>query len=153
LGEILVATGALSAYSLARALGEQNGVALGQHDDLEAVLTSSTMDQPTYEVSEVGHQDGEQPGDVLYRSASFLEAFDFAAEFIEDREPFGLAIHRAEADTRETVWTYSESRAAETAASRKTISDTFGFDPTQWHDARPQPSKDAIRWVPPRRSA
>jgi len=153
LGEVLVATGALSAYSLARALGEQNGVALGAHDDLEVVLTSSTTGQPTYEVCEVGPEDDEQPRDVLYQSASFLEAIDFAAEFIEDHEPAGLEIHRAEADARETVWTYSESRAAETAASRKTISDTFGFDPMQWHDARPQPPKDAIRWVHPRRSA
>ena len=153
LGEILVATGALSAYSLARALGEQNGVALGEHDGLEAVLTSSTTDQPTYEVCEVGPEDDEQPRDVLYRSASFLEAVDFAAEFIEDHDPVGLAIHRAEADARETVWTYSESRAAETAAARKTVSDTFGFDPMQWHDARPEPPKDGIRWVPPRRSA
>jgi hypothetical protein len=152
LGEILVETGALSAYSLARALGEQNGVALGEHDDLEAVLTSSAPGQPIYEVHEVVHGDDHQR-DVLYRSASYLEAIDFAAEFIEDHEPDGLEIQRAEADERETVWTYSESRAAETAASRKTISDTFGFDPMQWHDARPQPPKDAIRWVPPRRSA
>jgi hypothetical protein len=153
LGEILVASGALSAYSLARALGEQNGVALGAHDDLEAVLTSSAEGQPMYEVREVGGEDDDQPRDVLYRSASFLEAIDFAAEFIEDHEPDGLEIHRTEAEARESVWTYSESLAAETAASRKTISDTFGFDPMQWHDARPQPPKDAIRWVPPRRSA
>jgi hypothetical protein len=153
LGEILVATGALSAYSLARALGEQNGVALGEHDDLEAVLMSSTTDQPTYEVCEVGLEGDEQPRDVLYRSASFLEAIDFATEFIEDHDPVGLEIHRAETNARETVWTYSESRAAELAASRKTISDTFGFDPMQWHDTRPEPPKDAVRWVPPRRSA
>jgi hypothetical protein len=153
LGEILVETGALSAYSLARALGEQNGVSLGEHNDLEAVLTSSAPGQPIYEVHEVVHEAEEQPRDVLYRSASYLEAIDFAAEFIEDHEPDGLEIQRAEAEVRETVWTYSASRAAETAASRKTISDTFGFDPTQWDDARPKPPKDAIRWPHPRRSA
>src|SRR5262249_28184458 len=120
-------------------------VARGEHDEREPVLRSSATDQPTYEVCEV-------PGAVLYRSASFLEAVDFAAEFIEDHDPAGLEIHRAEADTRETVWTYSETRAAETAASRKSISDTFGFDPVQWHDTRPQPPKAAISWVPPRRS-
>jgi hypothetical protein len=152
LGEILVASGALSAYSLAQALGEQNGVALGAHDHLEAVLTSSTAGQPVYEVREVGYEDSGQAGDVLYQSASFLEAIDFAAEFIEDHEPDGLEIQRAEAEVRETVWTYSESRAAATAATRKTISDTFGFDPMQWDDARPKPPKDAIRWPHPRKS-
>src|SRR5262249_56109996 len=120
-------------------------VARGEHDEREPVLRSSATDQPTYEVCEV-------PGAVLYRSASFLEAVDFAAEFIEDHNPAGLEIHRAEADARETVWTYSESRAAETAASRNTISDTFGFDPIQWHDARPEPPNDPIPCLPPRPS-
>ena len=150
LGEILVETGALSAYSLARALGEQNGVSLGAHNDHETVLTSSAPGQPIYEVHEVVNEDQDQPRDVLYRSASFLEAIDFAAEFIEDHEPDGLEIQRAEAELRETVWTYSESLAAATAASRKTVSETFGFDPMQWDDTRPKPPKDAIRWPHPR---
>ncbi len=32
----------------------------------------------------------------------------------------------------ETVWTYSDSRAAAKALSRKDLAETFGFDPTVW---------------------
>ena len=152
LGEILVATGVLSPLDLARALGEQHGVTLGDERDLEAVLTSSAPGKPLYEVRRVRYDGQYEPQDVLYRSASFLEAVDFAAEYIEDNEPEGLEIQRAEAETRETVWTYSESRAQATAASRMTLSDTFGFDPTQWDGAQHVPSS-TIRWPRPRKTA
>ena len=152
LGEILVATGFLSPLDLARALGEQHGFTLGDDRDIEAVLTSSAAGQPLYEVRRVRSGGEHEPQDVLYRSASFLEATDFAAEYIEDNEPEGLEIQRAEAESRETVWTYSESRAETTAATRKTLSDTFGFDPTQWDGAQHVPSS-TIRWPHPRKTA
>jgi hypothetical protein len=152
LGEILVATGSLSPLDLARALGEQYGVTLGDESELEAVLTSSAPGQPLYEVCPVRHDGQSEPQDILYRSASFLEAIDFAAEYIEDNEPEGLEIQRAGAEARETVWTYSESRAKATAETRKTLSDTFGFDPTQWDGAQHVPSS-TIRWPRPRKTA
>ena len=151
LGEILVATGALSPLDLARALGEQHGVSIGDESGLEAVLTSSAEGQPLYEVRGVAYEGQYEPQDVLYRSASFLEAIDFAAEYIEDNEPPGLEIQRAEADARETVWTYSETRAEATAIARKTLNDTFGFDPTQWDGAQHVPSS-TIRWPHPRKT-
>ena len=153
LGEILVATGSLSPLQLARALGEQHGVSLGAESDLEAVLTSSAPGQPLYEVRQVAFDAQYEPQDVLYRSASFLEAIDFAAEYIEDNEPEGLEIQRTEAEVRETVWTYSETRAAAMVAARKTLSDTFGFDPTQWDGHRPKGPKSATRWPFPRKTA
>jgi len=152
LGEILVATGSLSPLDLARALGEQHGVTLGDESDLEAVLTSSAPGQPLYEVRRVAYEGQHEPQDVLYRSASFLEAIDFAAEYIEDNEPQGLEIQRAEAEVRETVWTYSETRAEAIAAARRTLSDTFGFDPTQWDGAQHVPSS-SVRWPHPRKTA
>ena len=88
LGEILVATGSLSPLNLARALGEQHGVTLGDESDLEAVLTSSAPGQPLYEVAAPPTTGRTRPAG-LYRSASFLEAIDFAAEYIEDNEPEG----------------------------------------------------------------
>lgn len=134
LGEILVAEGFLSGLSLARALAEQNGVELDPDagEIVQTVLKTSAAGQATYEVREVGYEPRYKPQQVLYESASFLEAVDFAAEFVEDHEPDGVEIQRVDGSTRETVWTYSESRADAAAASRKGLAETFGFDPTLW---------------------
>ena len=83
--------------------------------DLEVVL------EPAY-----------QAGSVLYEHANFLEAADFAAEFVERRNPEALEIRRAEGNASETVWTYSESRARAAEAAQERLVDTFGFDPNRW---------------------
>jgi hypothetical protein len=134
LGEILVAEGFLTGIALARALAEQNGFELDRDEDesVETVLSTAGADQITYQVCEVGYDPRYQARQVIYESASFLEAVDFAAEYIEDAEPDGIEIQHAEGETRETVWTYTESRATATAASRKGLAETFGFDPTLW---------------------
>ena len=134
LGEILVAEGFLSGISLARALAAQNGFEL-EHDGVEpveAVLTSAPAGQLTYQVCEVAYEPRYQAGQVIYESASFLEAVDFAAEYIEDVDPDGIEIQRADSEARETVWTYTMSRAAAAAAAGKGLTETFGFDPTLW---------------------
>jgi hypothetical protein len=69
---------------------------------------------------------------VLYKSVSFLEAADFAAEFVEDHEPEGVEIERTGGTLTETVWTYSKGRATANASSRRPLAETFGFDPTLW---------------------
>ena len=81
---------------------------------------------------EVGYEPRYQAGQVIYESASFLEAVDFAAEYIEDTDPDGIEIQRADGEARETVWTYTMSRAAAAAAAGKGLTETFGFDPTLW---------------------
>lgn len=137
LGEILVGSGFLSGVSLARALAEQQGLELGSSEDAEVstVLTRSAPGQAIYRVREVVYDPRYQARQVLYESVSFLEAADFAAEFVEDHDPDGVEIQRAEDGARETVWTYSQSRAAANAAARKPLSETFGFDPTLWGTA------------------
>lgn len=137
LGEILVAEGFLSGLALARALAEQNGFELEPDGDatVQTVLSSAGRGQVTYQVCEVGYDPRYQARQVLYESASLLEAIDFAAEFVEDTDPDGVEIQRAKGETRETVWTYSESRATATAVSRKGLAETFGFDPTLWGSA------------------
>jgi len=137
LGEVLVAEGFLSGLSLARALAEQNGFELDPDagEIVQTVLKTSAAGQATYEVREVGYEPRYQAQQVLYESASFLEAVDFAAEFVEDHDPDGVEIQRVDGSTRETVWTYSESRADAAAASRKGLAETFGFDPTLWDGA------------------
>lgn len=133
LGEILVAEGFLSGITLARALAEQNGFELEpDRDDVQTVLSSAGADEVTYQVCEVGYDPRYQARGVIYESASFLEAVDFAAEYVEEVDPDGIDIQRVGSDSRETVWTYSDSRAAAAAAAKRGLAETFGFDPTLW---------------------
>jgi hypothetical protein len=99
-----------------------------------------------YEVREVEYSTRYNAGTPVYESPSFLEAVDFAAEYIEDVDPEGIEIQRSQGSDRETVWTYSDSRAAATAASRKDLAQTFGFDPTVWDGASPRGPLGAARW-------
>lgn len=135
LGEILVAEGFLSGVDLARALAKQNGVTLERSEDLETVVRPVVNEQFVYQVFEISYEPHYKAHEVLYESASFLEAVDFAAEHIEDADPEGLEIQRTSGRTRETVWTYSDTRAAAAAASRRGLTQTFGFDPTLWGGA------------------
>jgi hypothetical protein len=133
LGEILVGAGFLSGASLATALAEQQGVELDSDEqEVDAVLSVAGRNAAIYEVREVVYDPGYRAGEALYESASLLEATDFAAEFVEDHNPKGLEIHRVDGTVRETVWTYSEGRAAAAAAAHKPLTETFGFDPTLW---------------------
>lgn len=133
LGEILVGSGFLSGLSLARALAEQQGFELDPKGiDVTAVLNRSAPGQALYQVREVAYEPRHQAFHVLYESASFLEAADYAAEFVEDHDPSGVEIHRADGKARETVWTYSKVRAVANAASQRALAETFGFDPTLW---------------------
>lgn len=134
LGEILVARGALSAADLARALGEQHGLELA--GDLEASLKQAPAAEPVYRVYNVTFRQGFQERKSLCESANFLEAADFAMEFVQDRSPEALEIERVEGGQQETVWTYSESRATAAELARKDLVDTFGFDPTRWNPNR-----------------
>jgi len=135
LGEILVAEGFLSGIDLARALAKQNGVVLDQDEQVETIVRPVVNEQFVYQVFEISYEPHYKAHEVLYESASFLEAVEFAAEHIEDSEPDGLEIQRTNGTTRETVWSYSDSRAAAMAAERRGLTQTFGFDPTLWGGA------------------
>ncbi|SRR6266542_2621085 len=135
LGEILVARGYLSGAALARALAEQHGVDLGPEpglEDVEAVLKASVDGEPSYVVCKVSSMQSYQKLSVLYESPNFLEATDFAFEYVDEHEPEALEIQRTDGAEQETVWTYSAARAAAMAADRKDLVETFGFDPTTW---------------------
>jgi hypothetical protein len=147
LGEILVGSGFLSGVSLARALAEQQGLELESGEiDVTTVLNTSAPGQALYQVREVLYEPRPKAQQVLYKSVSFLEAADFAAEFVQDLEPDGVEIERTDGTATETVWTYSKERAAATASSRKPLSETFGFDPTVWDGANPRGPVGAARW-------
>jgi hypothetical protein len=147
LGEILVGSGVLSGLSLARALAEQQGLELESGEiDVTAVLNTSAPGQDLYQVREVVYEPRYQALQVMYKSVSFLEAADFAAEFVEDLEPEGVEIERTDGTARETVWTYSKERAAAAASSRTPLAETFGFDPTLWDGANAHGPVGAARW-------
>ncbi len=136
LGELLVERGLLSGAALGRALAEQHGVDLGSEDELEqrvqAAIKPVDPGQPTYQVCEVVIDPTYRTTSVLHESPNFLEAADFAFEYVDEHEPVALEIQRTGGSERETVWMYSQTRAAAAAASRKDLVDTFGFDPTSW---------------------
>jgi chitinase len=140
LGEILVARGALTGTDLALALADQHGLDLGPKTTLEAeVETIATGAAPAalvYRVLEVAYEPSYRRGSVLYETANFLEAADYACELAGRRTWDALEIEKADGGKTETVWTYSESRAAAEEASRERLVHTFGYDPTRWDTRR-----------------
>jgi hypothetical protein len=141
LGEILVAQGLLSGAALAIALADQHGVDVGTEQkldaELEIVVRPPAPGGPVYRVYEVAYEPTYSLGSILSESPNFLEAADFACEYVERRSPQGVEIQKSAGGSRETVWTYSESRADAEAAARKNLVQTFGFDPMRW-DTRGQ---------------
>jgi hypothetical protein len=136
---VLIARGVLTPQALARALAAQQGMELEATDEtetFEAAIRPSAVGEPVYKVREVPRE-GES-GAILCETANFLEAADFAFEFVESTEPYALEIERVEGERCETVWSYSEDRANAAAESRRDLVDTYGFDPIRWNS----PSRD-----------
>jgi hypothetical protein len=136
LGEILVSRELLSGTQLTEALAEQHGVELESPGrQLETELMHASTEEPMYQVFEVHFEPGFQRRTTVYESPNFLEAADFAFEFVEEHDPVAVEIHRTHGAAQETVWNYSASRAAAAAVAQKSLIETFGFDPTRWgHD-------------------
>jgi len=133
LGEILVEGDYVSGPELARALAEQHGVELAEPGvDLETVIRPPAPGEPVYQVCNVVLEPTYLMKAVLSESHNFLEAADFAFEYLDGNEPEALEIRRVDDETCETVWTYSESRAAAESAAQPNLVTTFGFDPTRW---------------------
>jgi hypothetical protein len=134
LGEILIERRVISGADLARALSEQHGLELT--GELETTLTPAPAGEPVYRVYGVTFRHGFQERAGLCESPNFLDAADFAMEYVQEHNPEALEIERLEGEQQETVWTYSESRAAAAELARKDLVDTFGFDPMRWNPNR-----------------
>jgi hypothetical protein len=135
LGEILVSGGLLSGAQLAQTLAEQQGVDLDL-TGFETAVKPAQEEEPMYKVFEVHFEPGFQRRTSVYESPSFLEAADYAFEFIDEHQPAAVEIHRTHGAAQETVWNYSASRAAAADIARKSLVETFGFDPTRWGQKR-----------------
>src|SRR5438552_434447 len=134
LGSLLADEGLLTPTELARALDEQHGLEPESFAiELETSLKPVQTDEPVYRVYNVTFRQGFQERAGLSESANFLEAADFAMEYVQEHNPEALEIERIDGEEQETVWAYSESRAAAVQAARKDLVDTFGFDPTRWN--------------------
>ena len=73
--------------------------------------------------------------------ASFLEASDFAFDFIAEYDPAQLVIVLVQGGESETVWTYSQERAASEASSRLELIDIFGYPVNRWAATRQSESR------------
>lgn len=135
LGAILVRLGHISGATLALALAEQHGIVVeteGFEDKVETVTVPVPPGHATYEVILVGFPGERRQRSVLYAGPNFLDAADYACEYIDRSEPPAIEIQRSDADGCETVWTYSKERAVAEASTEKNLVETFGFDPARW---------------------
>jgi hypothetical protein len=135
LGAILVRLGHISGATLALALAEQHGIVVeteGFEDKVVTVTVPVPAGHPTYEVILVGFPGERRQRSVLYAGPNFLDAADYACEYIDCEEPPAIEIQRSDADGCETVWTYSRERAVAEASTEKNLVEMFGFDPARW---------------------
>ncbi len=121
LGEVLVTEHSVTMLDLAAALSEQHGLAIGA-DAAAQPVTSAFPDESFYEVKE-------PDGASLFSTDSFLEATDFAFEYLAAESPEVLEIVRGRGAERERVWQCDQR--GEPIAEVDPIA-TYGFDPNAW---------------------
>jgi hypothetical protein len=96
------------------------------------VLRPSTPGEPVYQIWDVGLKPAYELQAVVHEAANFLDAVDFAAEYVQDRDPHALEITVVDGRRKETVWTYSKMRADAKAAQQEDLTGRYGFDPLRW---------------------
>lgn len=82
--------------------------------EMEQVALPEPVDGPSHEVREPGH------GPALHSCRSFLDACDFAFDYLDENDPDELEIVLVNGDSRMRVWTYSRSDATEDHAAAET---------------------------------
>jgi hypothetical protein len=118
LGDVLVGDHGVSMLELAAALSQQQGLVVGGE---ETTSTSRCPDDSSYEVME-------PRGAALFSTDSFLEATDFAFEYLGAESPRTLAIVRVRASDREQVWSYD----ADAPDDSPDLVERYGFQPNAW---------------------
>jgi hypothetical protein len=121
LGEVLVTEHGVTMLDLAAALSEQHGLAIGR-DAAARPFTSGYADESLYEVKEPGRA-------ALFTTDSFLEATDFAFEYLAAETPDVLEIVRQRGAERERVWQCDQRGEP---VSDGDLVDKYGFDPNAW---------------------
>jgi hypothetical protein len=96
----------------------------------------AAAEAPKYQIREL--TEGESPVDLglLHECADFLEAADFAFDYLESNDPLAegsvsvIQIVRVSGDEREVVCTYRHSESA--ATKREDSVERWGFDVGRW---------------------
>jgi hypothetical protein len=101
-----------------------------------AEQVSHAAGQATYEVHEVPGEDRTDTLGILFRSADYAGAVEYAFDYLASHDPRreglvgGLEVVKNDRGKRETVWTYSHA----TQGSRVDPLRRWGFDVTRnWH--------------------
>jgi hypothetical protein len=126
LGEILVERGYVTAQTLVSAVIEQHG--LEEQTAAAAVVATPTSHGETYQVEDHGSAEAR----VVFRSGAFLDAVDFAFEYLEAESPERLRIFRILGRKREEVWSYGPETAAETEEQPRDLLEVYGYDVVRW---------------------
>jgi hypothetical protein len=129
LGEILVERGYVTSQALVAAVIEQHGLA--EEDPSDGVVTTPLSDshEEIYQVEDESSDEAK----VVFRSDAFLDAVDFAFEYLEAESPEQLRIFRILGRKREEVWTYgAEAAAAEAVEQPRDLFDVYGYDVLNW---------------------
>jgi predicted nucleic acid-binding protein len=128
LGEILVERGYVTAQTLVSAVIAQHG--LEEETPTAAVVATPAAGEEIYQVED--HSSNEEEARVVFRSEAFLDAVDFAFEYLEAESPERLRIFRVLGRKREEVWTYGREAAAEIEEQPRDLLDVYGYDVMNW---------------------
>jgi hypothetical protein len=129
LGEILVERGYVTSQALVAAVIEQHGLA--EEETADGVVTTPLSDshEEIYQVEDESSEEAK----VVFRSDAFLDAVDFAFEYLEAESPEQLRIFRVLGRKREEVWTYgAEAAAAEAEEQPRDLLEVYGYDVLNW---------------------
>jgi hypothetical protein len=126
LGEILVERGYTTAQALVSAVIAQHG--LEEETPATAVVAAAPSGEETYQVEDHGSEEAR----VVFRTEAFLDAVDFAFEYLEAESPERLRIFRLLGRKREEVWSYGPQAAAETEEEPRDLLEVYGYDVMRW---------------------
>jgi hypothetical protein len=123
LGEILVERGYVTAQALVSAVIAQHGL---EEETPAAVVVAaaSSGQEETYQVEDHGSDEAR----VVFRSEAFLDAVDFAFEYLEAESPERLRIFRILGRKREEVWSYGPEAEEEP----RDLLEVYGYDVMNW---------------------
>ena len=101
----------------------------------EENLRHAASANPLYELRLIPKGDPDADLHVLLETADYVEALDFAFDYLHGHDPMregkisGLAIVRVQGDDREPVWVYSHD---ETNAAEIDLVGIWGFNVAAW---------------------
>ena len=131
LGEILVERGYVTTQALVSAVIDQHGLADVSPGTTVATTQLATASEETYQVEDHA---SEEEVKVVFRTGAFLDAVDFAFEYLEAESPERLRIFRVLGRKREEVWAYDPepTAAAEKEKPPRDLLSVYGYDVMRW---------------------